>query len=119
MIKKHTKLIPSDKCGFWQVKSIHLYKGFSRKTSYAGNFIRVSIKKVKPLFWKEKGKKYSSIIVRTCKENLKADGSFFFFKYNSSVTLKKRLTPVGKELYGPCSSLIFRKKFLVTFAGII
>lgn len=119
MIKKNTKLIPADKCGFWEVKSIHLYKGFNRKTSYCGDFLKVSVKKTKPINWKDKGKKFIAVVIRTKKENIKKDGSFFFFKYNTCVVLKKRLTPLGKELYGPASSLVKRRKFLATFVGVI
>lgn len=112
-------MTPVDKNGFWTVKTIHLYKGFCRKTSYTGDFIRVSIKKTKPSMWKERGSRYSSLIVRTSKENFKLDGSFFFFKSNSCVILKKRLSSLGKELLGPASSVVYRKKFLSSFAGIL
>ena len=78
MIKKCSRLTPADKSGIWEVKAIHLYKGFCRKTSYTGDFVRISIKKTKSTLWKEKGAKYTSIIVRTKKENSKIDGSFFF-----------------------------------------
>jgi len=119
MIKKHTRLIPSDKCGVWEVKAIHLYKGFFRNTSYTGDFTKSTIRKVKPAFWKDKGTKVKNIIIRVKKETVKADGSYFFFKYNSCILLKKRLTPRGKELIGPTSFLVKRKKFLSSFAGII
>ena len=54
----------------------------------------------------------------TKKEQLKIDGSTFKFKQNAVVSLKKRLTPRGKELVGPVSKSLSRKKFLLTFAGI-
>lgn len=119
MIKKCTRLIPVDKSGVWEVKAIHLYKGFCRKTSYTGDFIRVSIKKTKPAMWKEKGARYSSLVTRVSKENFKLDGSSFFFKNNSCVVLKKRLSPLGKELFGPASGAVRRKKFLSAFAGVL
>lgn len=112
-------MTPIDKSGIWEVKTIHLYKGFCRKTSYIGDFVRVSIKKTKSALWKEKGAKYASIIVRTKKENFKVDGSNFFFKTNCCVILKKRLSPYGKELLGPVSNNIRRKKFISAFRGFI
>jgi hypothetical protein len=33
--------------------------------------------------------------------------------------LKKRMTPYGKEFYGPTLKKIKRKKFLSTFPGVI
>jgi ribosomal protein L14 len=39
--------------------------------------------------------------LRTKKELHKNDGSFIKFKCNNIILLKKRLTPRGKELFGP------------------
>lgn len=54
MIKKHTYLIPSDRCGVWWVSVFHLYKGSFRKTAYVGDFVKVSVKITKPNNWIKK-----------------------------------------------------------------
>ena len=56
MIKKHTYLIPSDRCGVWWVSVFHLYKGSFRKTAYVGDFVKVSVKITKPNNWIKKKK---------------------------------------------------------------
>jgi hypothetical protein len=33
--------------------------------------------------------------------------------------LKRRLTPVGKEVFGPAFSAINRKRFLYSFSGLL
>lgn len=119
MIQKKTYLIPVDKSGVWWVNTFHLYKGFSRKVSTIGDFIKVSVRVVKPNNWIQKKTKTKGIIVQTKKEIKKNDGSFIKFKTNSLVLLKKRLTPKGKEIVGPTTTNLRRKKFLTSFAGVI
>ena len=67
MIQKTSILIPSDKCGVLTVNTFHLYKGFSRKFSKFGDYIKVSIRKTKPENILNKKSKRKAIIVRTKK----------------------------------------------------
>ncbi len=119
MIQKKTYLVPVDKSGVWWVNTFHLYKGFNRKVSGIGDFIKVSVRSVRPNNWISKKSKLVGIIVKTKKETFKIDRSYVKFKFNSIVLLKKRLTPKGKELFGPTLTNLKRKKFMSTFAGVI
>lgn len=119
MILKNTVLTPLDKCGVWEVKSFHLYGGFHVKSLKSGGFIKVSVKKTKPNNWVSKGSKIKSIVFYTKKELKKSDGSTLKFKYNSLILLKKRLTPKGKEIFGPSIFNIKRKKFISSFVGVL
>ena len=119
MIKKNTQLEPADKCGVWLVSVFHLYYGFNRKTAYCGNFVKVSIRKTKPKNWLRKKTKLKGIIIRVRKEFLKRDGSWTKFDENSIVLLRKRLTPQGRELNGPITFNIKRRKFRNSFVGIV
>jgi len=47
------------------------------------------------------------------------DGTFIKFKFNSLVLLKKRLSSKGKEIVGPGLRLTQRKKFLMSFPGVL
>jgi large subunit ribosomal protein L14 len=119
MIQKTTILVPADKCGVLTVNTFHLYKGFSRKTSTFGDFIKISVRKIKPENLLTKKSKRKAIIVRTKKELSIGDGSYIRFDYNSVVLLKKRLTPEGKEIFGPILRTFKKKKFLSSFSGLI
>lgn len=119
MIQKFSKLCPSDKCGVWTVGVFHLYKGFNRRSTCSGEFIKVSTKKVKPNNWIIKGSKHKSIINLTKTNKVKNDGSKIKLKVNSCVLLKKRITPKGKELFGPTIFSIRRKKFINSFIGVL
>lgn len=119
MIIKGTTLIPMDKNGVWQVKVFHLYGGFFKKFSKPGSFVKSSVKKTKINSIVLKKSKLKSIIILTKKFSFKNDLSFFSFKLNSCVLLKRRLTPVGKEILGPTLNTLKRKKFSYSFAGVL
>ncbi len=119
MIQKTSILIPSDKNGVLTVNVFHLYKGFSRRVSLFGDFVKVSVRKTKPDNVLVKKSKKKSIIVRTVKSIKLSDGSSVRYNYNSAVILKKRLTPEGKEIFGPITHNFKKKKFLSSFPGLI
>lgn len=119
MIQKTSILIPADKCGVLSVNTFHLYRGFSRKYSNFGDFIKVSVRKTKPENTLTKKSKRKAIIIRTKKNLLICDGTSIRFNYNSAVILKKRLTPEGKEIFGPIVRNLKKKKFLSSFSGLI
>lgn len=119
MIQKTSILIPADKCGVLTVNTFHLYKGFSRKFSKFGDYIKVSVRKTKPENILIKKSKRKAIIIRTKKHTYVCDGTTIRFVYNSVVLLKKRLTPEGKEIFGPIIRNFKKKKFLSSFPGLI
>lgn len=119
MIIKQSKLTPADKNGVWLVKTFHLYGGFFKKFSISGDFIKISVKQTKLNSLVFKKSKLKSIIILTKKLQKKNDFSFFKFKFNSCILLKRRLTPFGKEIIGPVVSNLKRKKFLYSFSGLI
>ena len=119
MIQKQTYVSPADRCGVWWASVFHLYKGSYRKISFAGDFVKVSIKLTRPQNWLKKKTKLKGIIIRTKKEIHKIDGSFVRFNNNNVVLLKRRLTPMGKSIYGPIVKNINRKKFISSFSGVL
>lgn len=119
MIQKGTYLIPMDKCGVWWVSVFHIYKGFRHNIGVRGDFVKISVKNTRPDNWVLKKSKINSIIILTKKEIRLKDGSYLKFKFNNTVLLKRRLTAKGKEIIGPGLKIIGRKKFLMSFSGIL
>jgi large subunit ribosomal protein L14 len=119
MVQKNTIVVPSDKCGVLTANTFHLYNGFKRKFSKFGEYIKVSVRKTKPENILTKKSKRKAIIIRIKKNLLIVDGSYIRFDYNSIVLLKKRLTPEGKEIFGPIVRNFKKKKFLSSFSGLI
>ena len=90
----------------------HLYNGFNQKITYTGRFVKASVKIVKPDNWLKKKTKLRSFIIRTKKHFRKIYSTTILLFFNNGVLLKKRLTPRGKELFGPILYNIKRKKFI-------
>lgn len=124
MIQKRMYLKTSDKTNINWLMVIHLYKGFNRKTSQDGFFVKNSAKKVKPpkieyrgfkrkVF--KKGDVIRSLIVKTCFNRGNRGFSYKHFYKNSSIIIRKKNLTKSKYFFGLVSKNILRKKFLVLF----
>lgn len=119
MIYKNSKLVPADQSGVFWVRVFHLYRGWNRKVSKIGEFVKGSAILVKTDNWIKKKSKLRGVLIRLKKESFKVDGSWIKFKKNNIILLKKRLTPKGKEILGPVDYKVRRRKFMSSFSGII
>jgi large subunit ribosomal protein L14 len=119
MVQKTSILTPVDKSGALNVNVFQIYGGGKKKTGYVGDFIKVSVRSLTSNPKVKKKNKFISILVRSRFSYSKLDGSVFLSDSNSCVLLKKRLTPVGKELYGPVYRSVKRRKFISSFSGSI
>lgn len=119
MIQKKSYLIPIDRCGVWWTMVLHLYLGGFRKVSKTNDFVKISVKLTKTKNKLKKKSKSVGIIIRTKKSIIKKDGTWFVFATNNLVLLKKRMTPRGKDLFGPACWTLKKKKFRSSFPGVI
>lgn len=119
MLQKSSYVNVSDRCGVWEAKIFHIYRGFLHKAARVGDFVKISIRRTRPNNWLKKGKKSKSIVIRTRFRVMKRDGSYLRLWENAIVLLKKRMTPRGKELEGPIVYGLRRRKFVASFSGVI
>ncbi len=119
MVLKESILVPADRCGVKFIKVFHLYRGWNRKCSHIGDFLKISVRKTVPSNWIKKKTKLKAFILRTKFKTTNNDGSSFNFKENNAVLLKKRLTTKGKEIWGPSIKKIKRRKFLASLVGYL
>ena len=119
MVQKSSIITPVDKSGALTVNVFHIYGGGMKKIGYIGDFLKISIRTLDINPRVKKKNKYISIFIRSRYCYNKHDGSVIYSDNNYSVLLKKRLTPVGKEIYGPIYKKIKRKKFISSFCGIL
>ena len=128
MIFKKTWLNVSDNTNVRWIQIFHLYKGFYRKTSKIGFFVKGSARVIEPPRIEYKGFKFKfnkkgdicrGLIIRSKYINRKNDGSSIFFPFNNTVLLKKKQDLKSKYLYGPVPSLIKRKKFITLFSFVL
>jgi ribosomal protein L14 len=119
MVQKESRLNVADNCGVWSVGVFHIYRGFRHKIATTNDFVRVSLKKTKPANWLRRGKKSRAFIVRVCYKKLRKDSSYIKLLSNDCLLLKKRMTPRGREILGPITYGIRKKKVLASFIGVI
>jgi len=108
----------SDSCGARLGRVFHVYRGSRHPIAKAGDFVKLSVRRVAPLSKIRRGYKSKAVVIRTRAKVQKSDGSHIRFSENSVVLLKKRMTPRGKELVGPVIFGMRRHKFTSTFLGI-
>ena len=128
MILKLTWLSIADNTNVKWLQAFHLYKGFHRKRTGLGFFIKGSARIVEPPRIEYKGFKFKfnkkgdicrSIIVRTKFPTKRLDGSVLYFRYNNALLIRKKQDLKSKYVFGPVSSTINRKKFKSIFKTII
>lgn len=128
MIFKETWLSISDNTNVRWLQAFQLYKGFKRKNSKIGFFVKGAAKIVEPPRIEYKGFKFKfnkkgdicrGLIIRNKYRILKIDGTSLYFKSNSIILLKKKVELKSKYLYGPIPLQIKRKKFINLFKSII
>ncbi len=128
MIFKQTWLNISDNTNVRWIQVFHLYKGFYRKSTKLGFFIKGSARVVEPPRLEYKGFKFKfnkkgdicrGLIIRNKYHVNKNDGSSLYFNSNDTILLKKKQDVKSKYLYGPVTNQIKRKKFITLFKASI
>lgn len=128
MIFKQSWVSVSDNTNVNWLQVFHLYKGFNRRVSKVGFFVKGSARVVEPPRLEYKGFKFKfnkkgdicrGLLIRSKWGIRKDDGSSIFFKNNSIVMLKKKQDLKSKYLYGPVTYKIKRKKFINLFSTVI
>jgi large subunit ribosomal protein L14 len=128
VIFKQTWLSIADNTNVKWLQVFHLYKGFYRKSTKIGFFVKGSARVVEPPRIEYKGFKFKfnkkgdicrGLLIRHKYFIRKDDGASVYFRKNNVVLLKKKQDLKSKYLYGPVCYKIKRKKFLTLFSFII
>lgn len=128
MIFKQTWLNVADNTNVRWLQVFHLYKGFHRKSSKVGFFIKGTARVVEPprieykgfkIKYNKKGDICRGLIIRNYYNVKKHDGASVYFFSNNTILLKKKQDVKSKYLYGPITYLIKRKKFLSLFSNVL
>jgi len=119
VIQKNTTVYIVDKSGALVGNVFHTYKGGKKKICGVGEFVKISLRKVKPNMKLKKKSKTKALISRTAYRSSKLDGSNFNFYENSVVLIKRNLVTRSKEFVEPADRNILRKKLIYKFTGIL
>lgn len=127
MLAKESWIYISDNTNICWVKIFHLYKGFNRKSTKPGLFVKTSARIVEPPRLEYKGFKYKysvkgditrTWIVRSVALLRNKDNSTSSFNYNTSIVINKKQNIKSKFLNGPLP-LVVRVKKLHTLFNIV
>jgi len=128
MIQKKSWLNVSDNTNVNWLQTFHLYKGFKRRSSSIGFFIKASARIVEPPRVEYKGFKFKfnkkgnicrGLLVRTAYTNSRLDGATVSFYENSTILIKKKQNPKSKYILGPTLYNLKRKKFKSLFKLVV
>lgn len=124
MLLKESWINIADNTNIRWIKIFHLYKGFFRKSTNIGLFVKGSARVVEPPRLEYKGFKYKYavkgninrlLVVRVNFLLKKNDHSFVRVSSNNGIIIRKKNNPKSKFLYGPALRAVNRKKFLTLY----
>ncbi len=112
MIQVHTKLTVADNSGAKAVSCIRVLGGTRRRYARVGDILVVAVKEALPHSKVKKGDVMRAVVVRTVKEQRRADGSYIKFDDNSAVLINPQGDPIGTRIFGPVARELRAKRFM-------
>ena len=112
MIQQESRLRVADNTGAKELLCIRVLGGTKRRYAGIGDVIVCSVKDAIPGGQVKKGEVVKAVIVRTVKENRRADGSYIKFDENAAVIIKDDLEPRGTRIFGPVARELRDKRFM-------
>jgi large subunit ribosomal protein L14 len=114
MLQKESFLEVADNSGAQLLKVIHLIGSSRKRFAYTGDMVKCAVKKAIPGGQVKKGDVVTVVIVRTRKEQRRADGSYIRFGDNAGVVIKSSddyNTLVGTRIFGPVARELRARDF--------
>jgi len=112
MIQAESRLRVADNTGARELLCIRVLGGAKRRYAGIGDVIVCSVKDAIPGGQVKKGEVVKAVIVRTAKENRRADGSYIRFDENAAVIIKDDNEPRGTRIIGPVARELRDKRFM-------
>ena len=100
MIQVQTRLKPMDNSGANLVECIKTLGGFNRKYAYVGDFILISIKRLRFIRKVRIGQIHLALITRARKEIRSLDGSFISSRKNVVIVMNHKKRLLGTRFFG-------------------
>ena len=112
MIQQETILDVADNSGAKSVQCIRVLGGTRRRYASLGDIIVVAVQEALPNAKVKKGEVARAVVVRTRREQSRADGSYIKFDSNSAVLINTAGEPVGTRIFGPVARELRAKRFM-------
>jgi len=112
MIQAESRLRVADNTGARELLCIRVLGGAKTRYAGIGDVIVCAVKDAIPGGQVKKGEVVKAVIVRTAKENRRADGSYIKFDENAAVIIKEDNEPRGTRIFGPVARELRDKRFM-------
>jgi large subunit ribosomal protein L14 len=113
MIQLRSVLQVADNSGAKRLRVIQVHGGSRRRFGYVGDVVAASVIASDAKGTLKKGEKVKAVIVRTKKEQKRANGEYIRFDDNAAVVIESRakLDPIGTRVFGPIAREVKNKGF--------
>lgn len=112
MIQEETNLVVADNSGAKKARCIRVLGGHDRRYAGLGDVVVVAVKSAIPGAGVKKGEVAKAVIVRTCKETRRKDGSFIRFDENAAVLINDQGEPRGSRIFGPVARELRERQYM-------
>ena len=121
MILRLSWLNIADNTNVRWLQVFHLYKGWKRRSTPLGFFVKGSARIVEPPRIEYKGFKFKysrkgdicrSLVVQTSFPSARPDGTVFYFQQNNAFIIRKKQDLKSKYIFGPITKTFVQKRNL-------
>jgi large subunit ribosomal protein L14 len=112
MIQQETDVRIADNSGARRARCIRVLGGSKRRYAGLGDVIVVTVKDAIPGGQVKKGEVARAVIVRTARENRRADGTYIRFDENAAVLINDAGEPRATRIFGPVARELRDKQFM-------
>lgn len=112
MIQQETEVRIADNSGARRAQCIRVLGGSKRRYAGLGDIVIVAIKDAIPGGTVKKGEVARAVVVRTAKENRRADGTYIRFDENAAVIINDAGEPRATRIFGPVARELREKQFM-------
>lgn len=111
MIQPQTYLNVADNSGARKLMCIQILGASNRKYAYIGDVIIAVVKEAVPNMPLKKSEIVRAVVVRTCKELKRKNGTIVQFDDNAAVVINQEGNPKGTRVFGPVARELRESNF--------
>ena len=111
MIQPQTYLNVADNSGARKLMCIQILGASNRKYAHIGDIIIAVVKEAVPNMPLKKSEIVRAVVVRTCKELKRKNGTIIQFDDNAAVIINKEGNPRGTRVFGPIARELRDRNF--------
>lgn len=102
MVQHRSMLKVADNSGAKKLQVIRVLGGYKKRYAFIGDVVTAVVKEAVPHSNVKKSDVVHAVLVRTCKETRRKDGSYIRFDENAAVIIDRdNKEPKGTRIFGP------------------